>query len=102
KPGEDVSGITKLILSQSLSDYCVAFAGKINTLDDFVLNFTGRKGVERFMNSAIVANIINARTVPYSTYGAGFSVLRNEEPFFTFVVRDPDNHPTTLDLDELF
>lgn len=67
KGGEDVTGVTRLILSQSLSDDFVVFVGKINSLDDFVLNFTGRNGVERFMNSAMVANIINARTVPYST-----------------------------------
>ena len=76
KAGKDVTGITRLILSQSLSDNFMVFAGKINSLDDFALNFTGRNGVERFMNSAMVANIINARTVPYSTYGVGFSVLR--------------------------
>ena len=74
KAGENATGVTKFIVSQSLSDECIVFAGKINTLDDFELNFTGRNGIDRFMNSGIVANIINARTVPYSTYGAGFSV----------------------------
>ena len=88
--------------SQSITDNFTVFAAKINSLDDFELNFTGRNGIDRFMNSAAVANIINARTVPYSTYGAGFTVLREEEPLFIFVVRDPDNRPTTLDLDELF
>jgi porin len=102
KAGEDVTGVTKFILSQSLAENLVVFGGKINSLDDFVLEFTGRNGVERFMNSAMVANIINARTVPYSTYGVGVSVLRDQGPSFTFVVRDPDNRPTTLDLDELF
>ena len=102
KAGEDVTGITKFILSQSLSDNLVVFAGKINSLDDFVLEFTGRNGVERFMNSGMVANVINARTVPYSTYGVGLSVLRDQYPVFSFIIRDPDNHPTTVDLDELF
>ena len=97
-----LTGVTKFIVSQSLSDECVVFAGKINTLDDFELNFTGRNGIDRFMNSGIVANIINARTVPYSTYGAGFSVVRDQAPGFSFVVRDPNNHATTCDLDELF
>jgi len=102
KVGEDVTGLTRLILSQSLSDNFMVFAGKINSLDDFVLNFTGRNGVERFMNSAVVANVINARTVPYSTYGVGFSVLQEKAPVFTFMVRDPDDHATTSDLDKLF
>ena len=96
KAGEDVTGITKFIVSQSLSDDVVVFAGKINSLDDFVLNFTGRNGIERFMNSGMVANIINARTVPYSTYGTGLSVIRDQDPGFTFVIRDPNNHADDL------
>jgi hypothetical protein len=41
-------------------------------LDDFRLNYTGGNGLDRFMNSAVVAN---GRTIPYSTYGAGFAVF---------------------------
>src|SRR6266516_3900804 len=102
KAGKTGTGDTALKLTQSLFDHVLLIAGKINTLDDFRLNFTGRNGLERFMNSAIVANIINGRTVPYSTYGAGFALFEKEGPEFTFLVRDPDNHPTTADLDELF
>jgi len=102
KVGEDVTGLTRLILSQSLSDNFMVFAGKINNADDFELNFTGRNGIDRFMNSAVVANVINGKTVPYSTYGAGFSVLPEKWPVVTFIVRDPDNHPTTIGLDRLF
>ena len=102
KAGENVTAITAVSLSQSITDNFTVFAAKVNSLDDFELNFTGRNGIDRFMNSAAVANIINARTVPYSTYGVGFTVFREKEPLFIFVVRDPDNHATTLDLDELF
>src|SRR6187401_1492774 len=102
KAGEDVTAITAVSLTQSVTDDFRVFAAKINSLDDFELNFTGRNGIDRFMNSAAVANIINARTVPYSTYGAGFSVLSEQAPVFTFIVRDPDNHATTSDLDQLF
>src|SRR6266446_102244 len=75
---------------------------KINTLDDFRLNYTGGNGLDRFMNSAVVANVINGRTIPYSTYGAGFAMFADQGPEFTFLVRDPDHHPTTTDLDKLF
>ncbi len=102
KVDQDVTGITALKLRQLLFDHLLLVAGKINTLDDFRLNFTGKNGLERFMNSAVVANIINARTIPYSTYGAGFSVFAEKGPEFTFLVRDPDNHPITSDLDKLF
>ena len=102
KVGQDVTGVTALKLSQLLFDHLLLVAGKINTLDDFRLNFTGKNGLERFMNSAIVANIINARTIPYSTYGAGFAVFAERGPEFTFLVRDPNDHATTADLDKLF
>lgn len=102
KSNETLTSVTKFIVSQKLSDECVVFAGKINTLDDFVLNFTGRNGIERFMNSGMTANIINARTVPYTTYGAGLAVTRDLAPGFSFVIRDPNNHPTTFDMDSLF
>jgi porin len=102
KSGETLTSVTKFIASKSLSDECIIFAGKINTLDDFLLSFTGRNGIDRFMNSGMVANVINARTVPYTTYGAGLSLVHDQAPGFSFVIRDPNNHPTTLDLDRLF
>jgi len=55
KAGKTGTGLTALKLTQSLFDHVLLIAGKINTLDDFRLNFTGRNGLERFMNSAIVA-----------------------------------------------
>lgn len=102
KVGQDVTGLTALKLTQVLFDHLLLVAGKINTLDDFRLNFTGENGLERFMNSAIVANIINARTIPYSTYGGGFSVFAENGPVFTFLVRDPNDHAASSDLDKLF
>jgi hypothetical protein len=85
-----------LKLTQRLFDHLLLIAGKINTLDGFRLNYTDGNGLDRFMNSAVVANI-NGRTIPYSTYGAGFAVFADQGPEFTFLVRDPDNHPTTTD-----
>ena len=83
KAGENVTGITAVSLSQSITDNFTVFAAKINSLDDFELNFTGRNGIDRFMNSAAVANIINARTVPYSTYGAGSPCLERRSRFLS-------------------
>ena len=102
QPGETSTGITSLKLMQQVGNNFTLIAGKINTLDDFVLDFTGMNGRDRFMNSAVVANIINARTIPYSTYGAGFSASFDRGPLFTFLARDPDDHATTADLDQLF
>jgi porin len=102
KVGQTGTGVTALKLTQLLFERLLLIAGKINTLDDFRLNFTGRNGLERFMDSAVVANIINARTIPYSTYGAGFAAFVENGPEFTFLVRDPDDHATRADLDQLF
>lgn len=100
--GTTSTGVTALKATQLLFDHLLLIAGKINTLDDFRLNYTGENGLERFMNSAIVANIINGRTIPYSTYGGGFAMFAKGGPEFTFLVRDPDNHATSADLDRLF
>src|SRR5438128_9195153 len=81
-----VTGVTALKLSKRLFDHLLLIAGKINTLDDFRLNYTGRNGLDRFMNSAVVANVINGRTIPYSTYGAGFAMFAYQRPEFTFLV----------------
>jgi hypothetical protein len=95
KAGEELTAVTQVTLSQLVSDKLNIFIGKINSLDDFRLTFTGRNGVERFMNSAAVANIINARAVPYSTYGAGITISSEKDrPAFTFQVRDADDHAT--------
>ena len=74
------TGVTALKLTQRLFDHLLLIAGKINTLDDFRLNYTGGNGLDRFMNSAVVANVINGRTIPYSTYGAGFAVFADQGP----------------------
>ncbi|PWU11246.1 MAG: carbohydrate porin [Verrucomicrobia bacterium] len=102
KVGQDVTGLTAFKVTQLLFDHFLLIAGKINTLDDFRLNFTGKNGLERFMNSAMVANIINARTIPYSTYGAGFAVFGQNWPEFTFLARDTHDHAASTDLDKVF
>ena len=98
---EGSSGVTSLKLMQQVGNNFSLIAGKINTLDDFRLDFTGMNGRDRFMNSAVVANIINARTIPYSTYGAGFSAFVDQGPQFLFLARDPDDHAASADLDAL-
>ncbi len=101
KSGDTSTGLTAMKFTQTLGNNFMLIAGKINTLDDFRLNFTGLNGLQRFMDSAVVANIINARTIPYSTYGAGFGVFADNGPEFLFLARDPDDHATT-GLDNLF
>jgi porin len=81
----------------------VVFAGKINTLDGFDQPFTGgSRGVSGFMNTALLAPIVALRTVPYSTLGGGFAILKGPEPVLSVMVLDPNNTPTVSGFDTLF
>ncbi|MFT5528294.1 MAG: hypothetical protein ACI9HK_006283 [Pirellulaceae bacterium] len=53
------------------------------------------------MNVAMVANPSALRTVLYSTFGAGFVVLQDLEPVFTFTVLDTVDRATTFNLDDV-
>ena len=97
--GRNVTSITGLKLTQALSEKFVIFAGKLNTLDEFPLRFnpantTGLPFLGGFQSSALVFNPIAARTVPYSAAGAGFAVLKDLQPLFSFTVVDPEERAT--------
>lgn len=98
-----VTALTGVKITQALSENFAVFFGKINTADGFNQPFTGgAMGINGFMNAGVLFPPILARTIPYSTYGAGFAVLRNFEPVFTAAVFDTHNTPTTSGFDEFF
>jgi porin len=104
--GREVTSITGLKLTQALSERFVLFAGKLNTLDAFPLRFnpagtTGLPFLGGFQSSPLVFNPIAARTVPYSAAGAGFAVLQDLQPLFSFTVLDPLER-ATKGADDLF
>jgi porin len=104
--GRKVTSITGIKVTQALSESFVLFAGKLNTLDEFPLRFnpagtTGLPFLGGFQSSALVFNPIAARTVPYSAAGAGFAVLKDFEPIFSFTVLDPEER-ATKGADDLF
>jgi porin len=93
---QDLTALTALKFTQALSENFIVFLGKINTIDDGLqLAFGGGNGTDGFMNSALLNNSATARTVPYSTYGAGFAILKDLQQVFLFMVLDPENRPTT-------
>ncbi len=47
-------------------------------------------------------NPVVIRTVPYSTFGAGFAMLRDLEPVLSFTVLDATDSPTTSGFDTFF
>lgn len=98
----DVTALTGVKFTQFLSEDKLVFAGKINTFDDFKQPLTGAGLTNGFMNTALMLNPVLIRTVPYSTFGAGFVKLHNLEPVFTLAVFDTNNTPTTSGFESFF
>lgn len=94
--------MTGVKLTQFLSENLLIYAGKINTLDDFKQPLTGAGALNGFQNTAFVFNPVTARTVPYSTFGAGLAYLKNMEPLFALAVFDTNNTPTVSGFDTFF
>jgi porin len=102
-PGGEVTALTGVKITQALSENLIVFLGKINTADGFNQPFTGgARGVDGFWNTGLLLPPVLARTVPYSTYGAGFAVLKDLEPVFTATVFDTHNTPTVSGFDTFF
>ena len=96
------TALTAVKATQYLSDDVVVFGGKLNMLDELVQPFGAGRGVDAFMNTGLVFPVVLERTVPYSTLGAGFAVVRGTRAVFTAMVFDPHNTPTTSGFENLF
>ena len=76
--------ISSLYGTQVFENKFVLQFGRFNTLDLYSAHpFTGGEGIDRFMNLSLVAPPISARTVPPSTEGVIFSVLKGAHPALT-------------------
>lgn len=96
------TALTAVKFTQALSENFVTFAGKINTLDELKQAYAGGRGVDAFMNLGLTLPVTAARTVPYSTLGAGFAILRDAQPAFTMMVLDTNNTPMTSGFESFF
>jgi len=101
-PQGSVTALTGVKLTQVLSENLVVFGGKLNLLDDLIQPFAGGRGVDTFMNTGLVFPMTATRTLPYSTLAAGFAVLEERHPFFTFMVLDTKNSMTTSGFESFF
>ncbi len=101
-PGQTVTALTGVKFMQAFSENFLAFAGKINTLDEFRQPFNPRRYTDSFTNMALAFPVPASRTVPYSTLGAGFAVLRDMQPIFSTMILDTNNTPTTSGFDSFF
>jgi len=102
QPGEAVSALSGAKFTQFLSENTLVYAGKINTFDDFRQPLTGAGTLNGFQNTALMFNPVYARTVPYSTFGAGFAQLHHHEPVLSAAVFDTNNTPTESGFDTFF
>jgi porin len=94
--------LTNFVVTQALSEEFILFAGKVDSLDGDRNDFAHGRGITQFSNMAFVANPIALRTIPYASLGAGFAVLRDGQPLFSFLVINPTDTATSSGFDELF
>jgi porin len=96
------TALTGVKFTQALSENFVTFAGKLNMLDEFKMPFTGAAALDGFWNLGLSFPVVVARTVPYSTLGAGAAILKDGQPIFTLMVLDTNNTPTTSGFSTFF
>lgn len=94
--------LTNVLFTQMLSDSVAIFAGKLDTLDGDMNAFAHGRGKTQFSNLAFVFNPATAATVPYSTLGTGFVVMREGDPVGGFSVLNSVDTSGTSGFSELF
>jgi carbohydrate-selective porin OprB len=97
-----VTALTGVKFTQRLSEDTLIYAGKINLLDEIRQPLTGAVGLEGFLNTSLIFNTILARTLPYSTFGAGFVYSRDDHPVFAVSVYDTNDTPTVSGFNTFF
>ncbi|MCE9608231.1 MAG: carbohydrate porin [Planctomycetia bacterium] len=93
-PSGTVTALTNVTFTQSFSEAFQVFAGKLNTMDGSEQPLTGADNFNGFQNIAMLYNPVFARTVPYSTFGAGFAYLKDDESVFSVTVYDTNDTTT--------
>lgn len=101
-PNGSVTALTSVTFTQNVTEELQIFGGKLNTLDDNEQPLTGAGNLNGFQNTAMLYNPVFARTIPYSTFGAGFACLQNEETVFSAIVYDTNDTPTVSGFDTFF
>jgi porin len=76
--------------------------GRFNTLDLVDEDFFGGSGITRFFNVSQNGPLTFVRELPLITNGAILAYVRRGEPFFIFMLLDPNDHSVTPGLSDLF
>lgn len=102
-PDSDHVYLTNILFTQALSEQFAVFFGKLDTLDGDLNAYAHGRGKSQFSNVAFVATPVGLRTIPYSTFGAGFVVLgEGGVPIFTMSFLDPVERSTDNDISDAF
>ncbi|MEO1614657.1 MAG: carbohydrate porin [Planctomycetota bacterium] len=94
--------LSNVLFTQFLSESFAVYGGKLDTLDGDQNAYASGRGISQFSNTAMIANPIALRTVPYSSLGFGFLILSEGEPLLNFLVMNPTDTVETDGFDELF
>jgi porin len=101
-PGRSITALTAVKLTQALSEDFVLFGGKLNLIDDYTLNYSGGRGVDRFQNTSLVFQPILTRVMPYSTFGMGAAMLHEGVPVASLAIVDAVDRSTTAAVDDAY
>jgi len=101
-PNSDKVCLTDVLFTQALSEQFAVFAGKLDTLDADANAYASGRGKTQFSNIGFVVDPAMLRIVPYSTLGAGFIVLQDLHPLFSFMVMNAQNTIDTSGFEDLF
>ncbi len=93
-PYEQITAITGLKYTQSITDRFGIFFGKLNALNGDREKFLKYPLTSKFWNAAFNFNLALDR-YPYSTPGAGFYRTSERGPSFAFIALDSHNAPRT-------
>lgn len=102
QPNGSITALSGVTFTQSLSEDLEVYAGKINTQEGFEQPLTGANNLSGFQNTAMLYNPIYARTVPYSTLGAGFDYVLDNKSVLSGCVYDTNDTPTVSGFETFF
>ncbi len=102
KPTGSVTALTSVTFTHDVTEELQVYYGKFNTFDGYEQPLTGATNLTGFQNTAMLYNPVFSRTVPYSTFGAGFSCFQNEDAVFSAIVYDTNDTPTDTGFDTFF
>ena len=94
--------ITEFLFTQFLSENVAIYAGKMMTVQSGLNPFTAGRGDDTFMNTSFIFPVTSTFSAPYSTLGAGFSILLEKFPILSFNILNSSDTITQSGFDQLF